>query len=116
MRHRNITKTFGRSQSARMAVLRDIVTSLVVYEKIKTTEAKGKSARRTAERLISRAKNNDLATRKYLLKYFSTEQPVNKLLNVLGPRYKDRNGGYTRIVKLGARQGDASPMIKIELV
>lgn len=116
MRHRNTTKTLGRKPTARKAVIRDLATSIVVYEKIKTTQVKGKQAQRAVERLITKAKKGDLATRRALLSYFSTEQPVNKLLEVLGPRYKDRNGGYTRITKLGSRQGDAAPMVQIELV
>ncbi|MBU4315083.1 50S ribosomal protein L17 [Patescibacteria group bacterium] len=116
MRHRNTTKTLGRKPSARKALIRDLVTSVVVYEKIKTTEVKAKQARSAVERLITKSKKNDLATRRYLLAYFCTEQPVNKLLEVIGPRYKGRAGGYTRITKLGVRQGDSAPMAQIELV
>ena len=116
MRHRNTTKTLGRSMTARKALLRDLATSVIVYEKIKTTDTKAKSLRPVVERLITRAKKGDLAARRYLLSYFPTEQPVNKLLEVLGPRYKDRKGGYTRIIKLGVRQGDGAPMAQIELV
>ncbi len=116
MRHLDKTKTLGRSQSARKAVIRDLVTSVVVYEKIETTEVKAKQMRPSLERLITKAKKNDLSTRRYLLSFFCTEQPVNKLLEVLGPRYKTRNGGYMRITKIGSRQGDAAPMVQIELV
>jgi len=116
MRHRKTTKTLGRSATARKALLRDLATSVVVYEKIKTTEVKAKQVRPVVERLITRAKKGDLAARRYLLSYFPTEQPVNKLLEVLGPRFKDRKGGYTRITKLGTRQGDGAPMAQIELV
>ncbi len=116
MRHRKTTKTLGRSATARKALLRDLATSVVVYEKVKTTETKAKQVRSVVERLITRAKKGDLASRRYLLGYFPTEQPVNKLMDVLGPRFKDRKGGYTRITKLGTRQGDGAPMAQIELV
>ncbi|EKD47178.1 MAG: 50S ribosomal protein L17 [uncultured bacterium] len=116
MRHRNITKTLGRKPTARKAVLRDLATSIVVYEKVKTTQVKAKQAQRVVERLITKSKKGDLAARRALLSYFCTEQPVNKLMEVLGPRYMERDGGYTRITKLGCRQGDAAPMAQIELV
>jgi len=116
MRHRNTTKTLGRSMTARKALLRDLATSVIVYEKIKTTQVKAKQVQSVVERLITRAGKGDLAARRYLLGYFPTEQPVNKLLEVLGPRYKDRKGGYTRITKLGTRQGDGAPTAQIELV
>lgn len=116
MRHRKTVKTLGRKPSARKALLRDLATSVVVYEKIQTTETKAKQVRPVVEKLITKAKKGDLATRRYLLKYFSTEQPVNKLLEVLGPRYKDTKGGYTRITKLGTREGDGAPVAQIELI
>ncbi|PIX62083.1 50S ribosomal protein L17 [Candidatus Uhrbacteria bacterium CG_4_9_14_0_2_um_filter_41_50] len=116
MRHRNTTKTLGRSKSAREAVLRDLATSIVVYEKIKTTEVKAKTVCPIVEKLITKAKAGDLTARRQLLSYFATEQPVNKLMEVLGPRYKSRNGGYTRIVKIGPRLGDGAPVVQIELV
>ena len=116
MRHRKTTKTLGRKATARKALLRDLATSVVVYEKIKTTEAKAKAVRPVVERLITKAKKGDLATRRMLLAFFTTEQPVNKLLEVIGPRYKDRHGGYTRITKLGHRQGDGADIAQIELV
>lgn len=116
MRHRNKTKTLARNKSAREALLRDLATSVIVYEKVKTTEGKAKAVRPVVERLITRAKKGDLAARRRLLSFFTTEQPVAKLMDVIGPRYKDREGGYTRIVKLGARQGDGAPTVLIELV
>jgi large subunit ribosomal protein L17 len=116
MRHRNTTKTLKRKTSARKALLRDLATSVVVYESIKTTEGKAKAARPVIEKLITKAKKGDLASRRALLAFFSTEQPVNKLMDVLGPRFKERKGGYTRIVKIGNRQGDAARVVKLELV
>ncbi|MCH8049441.1 50S ribosomal protein L17 [Patescibacteria group bacterium] len=116
MRHRNTTKTLKRKRSARKALLRDLATSIIVYEKIKTTEGKAKAVRPVVERLITRAKKGDLAARRRLLRFFTTEQPVNKLIEVIGPRYKTRPGGYTRMTKLGYRQGDGASVVKIELV
>lgn len=116
MRHRNTTKTLGRSATARKALLRDLATSVIVYEKVKTTQVKAKQVQPVVERLITRAKKGDLAARRYLLSYFPTEEPVNKLLEVLAPRFVDRKGGCTRITKLGTRQGDGAPMAQIELV
>ena len=116
MRHRKTTKTLKRSLSARRALLRDLATSVVVYESIRTTEGKAKAVKPVVERLITKSKAGDLTARRYLLSFFSTEQPVNKLLEVLGPRYMDRKGGYTRIVKIGNRLGDGARVVKLELV
>jgi len=116
MRHRNTTKTLKRKTAARKALLRDIATGVVVYEKVKTTEGKAKAVRPVVERLITKAKKGDLTARRELLKFFATEQPVNKLMEVLGPRYKTRPGGYTRLTKLGFRQGDGAQEVLIELV
>ncbi|MFH1712397.1 MAG: 50S ribosomal protein L17 [Patescibacteria group bacterium] len=116
MRHRNTTKTLKRKTSARKALLRDLATSVIVYEKVKTSEGKAKVVQPVVERLITKAKQGDLAARRELLKFFSTEQPVNKLLEVIGPRYKTRPGGYTRLTKLGYRQGDGAQEVLIELV
>ena len=116
MRHRNTTKTLGRSPTARKALLRDLATSVIVYEKVKTTLAKAKAVRPVVEKLISKSKQGDLAARRQLLAFFPTEQPVHKLMDVIGPRYVNRPGGYTRITKIGTRQGDGAPVAQIELV
>lgn len=116
MRHRNKVKTLARSKSAREALLRDLATSVIVYEKVKTTEGKAKAVRPVVERLITVAKKGDLNARRRLLAYFTTDQPVQKMIEVLGPRYKDRQGGYTRLIKVGSRQGDGAPVVQIELV
>lgn len=116
MRHRNTTKTLGRTPTARKAMLRDLATSVIVYEKVKTTLTKAKAVRPVVEKLITKAKGGDLHARRQLLAFFPTEQPVHKLMDVLGPRYENRPGGYTRITKLGNRQGDGAPVALIELV
>lgn len=116
MRHRSKKKTFGRFRSARKALERDLVTSMVTYEKIETTVARAKYLRPAVEKMITVAKRGDLNARRALLAYFTTEQPVNKLLEVFGPRFKDRSGGYTRMTRTGTRKGDASEMALVEFV
>lgn len=116
MRHRKNKKIFSRHTSARKALIRDLVTSVVTYEKVETTIARAKATRPALEKLITLARRGDLNARRALMAYFTTEQPVKKLLEVLGPRYVGRTGGYSRITRLGARQGDAADMALIELV
>ncbi len=116
MRHRNTTKTLARKPTARKALLRDLATSVIVYENVKITKGKAKAVRPVVEKLITVAKKGDLAARRRLLAYFPTRQPVDKLLEVIGPRYKDRNGGYTRMTNLGARKGDGADVVRVELV
>lgn len=116
MRHRSKKKTLGRKSSARKALIRDMVTSVVTYEKVQTTLGKAKVIRPVVEKMVTTAKRGDLTARRQLLSFFTTEQPVNKLLEVLGPRFKERQGGYTRMTKLGQRQGDAAETVLIEFV
>ena len=97
-------------------MIRNLATSLVLYEKIKTTETKAKYIRPYVERLISKGKKNNLHTRRELLKKLFVESAVKKVLDELSPRFKDRNGGYLRIVKLGFRRGDAAKVVRIEFV
>lgn len=116
MRHRNAVKTLGRTTSARNAMLTSLAASIILHEKVKTTETKAKVVRSLVERSITDGKINSLASRRKLLKRFASENPVNKILDVLGPRYLDRQGGYTRIIKMGTRKGDGAPVVQIELV
>ncbi|MFA6130699.1 MAG: 50S ribosomal protein L17 [Patescibacteria group bacterium] len=116
MRHRNVVKTLNRVSSSRKALMRDLATSVIVYEKVTMTEAKGKAVRPEVEHLITIAKKGGLTARRTLLSYFSTEQPVNKLIDVIAPRLKDRQGGYTRLTKLGRRAGDCAPTVQIEIL
>ena len=97
-------------------MLRNLATSLLLYEKVKTTEAKARVIRPIVERLISVSKVNSVLTRRRLARYVMDANAVKKEVEVLGVRYKDRQGGYTRIVKLGQRLGDAAPEVRIELV
>ncbi len=116
MRHRSTKKTLDRNATARKSLLRILASQLVLYEKIKTTEAKAKALRPFIERLITHGKTNTLASRRYLMKYLSVENAVKKILEDISPRYATRPGGYTRIIKMGQRQGDAARVARIELV
>lgn len=116
MRHRKKGKKFGRKKGPREAMLRNLATSFVLYESIKTTETKAKAIKPIVEKFVTVSRDNSLHTRRKLLSYFYDEKAVNKLLEDLGPRYKERPGGYTRITKLGKRLGDNAPMVKLEFV
>ncbi|HLD86324.1 MAG TPA: 50S ribosomal protein L17 [Patescibacteria group bacterium] len=116
MRHRKKGVILGRKIGARRALIKNLAASLVLYEKVKTTEAKAKAIRPYVERLVTVAKNPSLANRRLLLKKLPTEGPVKKLIEVLGPRYHTRRGGYLRLTKLGLRQGDRGRSAMIEFV
>mgnify|MGYP006312220103 CR=1 FL=1 len=116
MRHRKKGKILDRKFQSRKALLRSLATNLVLFEKIKTTEAKAKALKPIIEKLITKAKKGDLTARRDLLKYLYLEVAVKKMINEMGPRYKDRKGGYTRISKLGTRQGDGAQIAQIELI
>lgn len=105
-----------RDSSARKALLRGIVTSLFQHERIETTEAKAKELRKVADKMLTLAKRGDLHARRQVMAYMMDEDVVKKLFDEVAPKYKDRQGGYTRIIKAGVRQGDAAPMVIIELV
>ncbi|MCX6740361.1 MAG: 50S ribosomal protein L17 [Candidatus Parcubacteria bacterium] len=116
MRHRNVNKILDRKKGPREALLRSLATSLVLYEKIKTTDGKAATIKPIVERLITKGKVNNLASRRYLLAHLYGENAVKKVLEELAPRYKDRKGGYTRIIKISARSGDAAKIVQIEFV
>jgi len=116
MRHRKKGKILDRKIGPRKALLKNLAASLILYEKIRTTEAKAKEVRSVVEKLITIGKKNNLTTRRRLLAYLPTKNAVNKILEVLGPEYKDRKGGYTRIVKIGPRKGDGAKMVQISFV
>jgi large subunit ribosomal protein L17 len=116
MRHRNKGIILGRKKAPREALLRNLAASVILYEKVKTTEAKAKAIRPLVEKAITSGKKPTLAARRNLMKFFYTEHPVKKILEVLGPRYASRPGGYTRIVKIGHRKNDGADMVQIELV
>lgn len=116
MRHRKKGKILGREKGPREALLRNLAASVILYEKVQTTEAKAKAVRPLVERAITTGKMPTLASRRKLMSFFYTEHPVKKIMEVLGPRYAQRPGGYTRIVKLGHRANDAADVVQIELV
>lgn len=116
MRHRKSGKILDRKVGPRRALIKNLAQSLVLYEKIKTTIAKARVTRSYVERLVTIAKNPSLANRRLLIKRLPTEGAVRKLLEVLGPRYVKRAGGYTRITKLASRQGDRAAMVQIEFI
>jgi large subunit ribosomal protein L17 len=116
MRHRDKGKILSRKVGPRKALFRHLVTSVILYEKVRTTEAKAKAIRPMVEKAITTGKVSTLSSRRKLMSQFYTEHPVKKILEVLGPRYEARKGGYTRIVKVGPRQNDGAQMVQIELV
>ena len=116
MRHRNKKSILGREKAHREAMMRNLADSFILHGSIETTLAKAKALRSVVEPLVTKAKKNDLAARREAIKVLYTDKAVKKLMEDLGPKYKDRNGGYTRIIKLGHRVNDAAPMAKIEFV
>jgi len=116
MRHGKSGRRLGRTTSHREAMFRNLVTSFLNHEKITTTDAKAKEIRSVAEKMITLGKRGDLHSLRQAASYIREKSVVTKLFSTIAPRYKDRPGGYTRIVKLGIRQGDAAPVSLIELV
>lgn len=116
MRHQKKGKTLDRKIGPRQLLLRNLATSFVLYEKIKTTKAKAQAVRPLVERLVTLGKANTLHHRRLLQEELLTENAVKKILEVLGPRYKERRGGYTRMINLKQRQGDGAPVVQIEFV
>jgi len=106
----------GSGPAHQKLLLNGLATQLFVHEAIDTTEAKAKAVRPVAEKLITFAKKGDVAARREVLKDITDRDVVHKLFSEIGPRFAERSGGYTRILKLGPRKGDAAPMARIELV
>lgn len=111
-----ILRKMGRNAGHRKALFRNLVTDLFHHEKIKTTEIKAKELRILADNLITLAKRGDLHARRQVASVINDKAVVKKLFDEIAGRYTDRNGGYTRILKLGPRRGDAAPVVLIELV
>ena len=116
MRHRLKGRKFHRTTSARKALFKSLAIALFEHELIKTTLPKGKDLRSFAEPLITLAKIDSVANRRLARARLGNDAAVKKLFEVLGPRFKDRQGGYTRVLKCGFRKGDAAPMSFVELV
>ena len=116
MRHRNAGFKLGRNTSHRRAVLRNLVTSIILMDRIETTITKCKAAQPLVEKMITLGKRGTVHTRRQALSYMMTPESVDRLFNVVAVRYGDRNGGYTRITRSYVRQGDAAEMAYIELL
>ena len=116
MRHRVKSQRLGRNSAQRKALLRNLVTSFLEKERMQTTHARAKAVRPVAEKMITLAKTNTLHTRRRALRYIYKKDVVKKLFEDIGPRFTERPGGYTRIVKIGPRAGDGAEMAMIELI
>ncbi len=116
MRHRKDHRKLSRTSSHRRALLRNLVTALFQYERIETTVAKAKEARRLAERMITFGKQGDVAARRHVSRFLTKPEIVSKLFTTIAPWYETRNGGYTRILRIGRRLGDAGEVAYLELV
>ncbi|OGM01031.1 50S ribosomal protein L17 [Candidatus Uhrbacteria bacterium RIFOXYC2_FULL_47_19] len=116
MRHRKEGKTLDRKKGPREALLRSLATSVIIYEKVQTTKAKAKAVQSLVERLITDGCKGDLTARCRVNQVVYGDNAVKKVVEELGPRYKDRKGGYTRVTGIGFRQGDGAEMVQIELV
>jgi large subunit ribosomal protein L17 len=115
MRHLKTGRKLNRSAAHRKALLRNLVTSLIAHEQVRTTDAKAKELRRVADRMITLGKRGSLHARRQALAYMRSRTVVKKLFDDVASRFRTRPGGYTRVVKLGHRHGDAAPMSIIEL-
>ncbi len=116
MRHRKDHRKLGRKREHRHALLRNLVTALFQYERIETTVAKAKETRRLAERMITFGKQGDLAARRHVARFIMKPEVLAKLFSTIAPWYVERNGGYTRIIRIGHRLGDAGETAYLELV
>lgn len=116
MRHRKSGRKFNRTSSHRQAMFKNMAASLVEHEVIKTTLAKAKELRGVVEPLITKSKVDSVANRRFVFSKLRSKEAVGKLFTDLGPRYKERPGGYVRVLKCGFRPGDKAPMAFVELV
>ena len=116
MRHKITGRKLGRTVDHRLALYRNLVADLFRHGKIVTTEAKAKEIRGLAEKIITLGKDNNLSSRRRALAYITDRDLVDKVFTQIAPRYAERNGGYTRLLKLGPRPGDGAPAVKLELV
>jgi len=116
MRHRRSGRKLGRDPSHRKALYANLASALIEHGRIKTTVAKAKEVRPIAEQMITLGRRGDIAARRQALKYLRSQEIVHKLFSEVAPRFADRPGGYSRIVRLGPRLGDAAEMVYLELV
>ena len=116
MRHRRSGRKLGRDASHRKALYANLTSALIEHGRIKTTAAKAKEVRPVAEQMITLGRRGGVPARRQALKYLRSQDVVHKLFSEVGPRFVDRPGGYSRIVRIGPRQGDAAEMVYLELV
>jgi len=116
MRHNKKGIVLGREKGPREALLRNLAQSVILYERVNTTLAKAKAVRPLVEKLITTGRTKSLVTRRKLSRVLTIESAVNKVLEELGPRYATRQGGYTRIIKLGTRAGDGAEVAQLQLI
>ena len=116
MRHRHVHRKLNRSVSHRRAMFSNMTTSLITHEQIETTLAKAKEVRRFADKMISLGKKGSIHSRRQAFSFLRSQIAINKLFSSLAERYKERPGGYTRVLKAGFRYGDSAPMAIVELV
>ena len=116
MRHQKAGRKLGRETSHRLAMFRNMVTSLLEHERIETTEQKAKEVKRLADKMVTLGKRGDLHARRQAMQIIRTETVGKKLFDEIAPRFKDRAGGYTRIIKIGRRLGDNALIVVLELV
>ncbi len=116
MRHQRVMKKFGRSMEHRKMLMKSLVTNLILAESIKTTLPKAKEARKDADKIVTIAKKGDLAARRLAASRLTEPKAVQKLFAEIAPKMADRHGGYTRIIKLGTRKGDAAEMCILQWV
>jgi len=116
MRHQKKNNSLSRKAGPRKALIKNLLNSLILYEKIKTTETKAKVIKPKMERMITRSKKDTLSNRRHAYNILPTKNAVKKLYEKLGPKYKEKQGGYTRITKLMPRKGDGAKMAVIELI
>ena len=116
MRHRVAGKKLARSRSHRKALFRNLLSALILHGEVKTTESKAKATRRLFDRLITKGKSGTLHARRIVAAFLNNKQAVHKLVDEIAPKFKDRPGGFTRMIRLGQRRGDDAMMVKLELI
>ena len=116
MRHKKTTKILDRKIGPRKALIKNLAGQLIVFEKVRTTKAKAKVIKPYVEKLVTKSENNDLVTKRYLKTKLNLDNAIKKLLEVYGPKFKERKGGYLKIIKADTRKGDGAEMVYITFV
>jgi large subunit ribosomal protein L17 len=116
MRHQKGNKKLNKPTDQRLALLKSLVISLFTYNRIKTTVTRAKEAKKMADKIITLGKDNTLHSRRLALKIIPQKEIIKEVFNNIAPKYQQRNGGYTRVIKLGPRRGDGAPLSLLELV